>query len=110
MSQQYDSYLKAHRGNVKRAYEWIAANLPECTDAIITRNIDLHDASKDEVSEYNAYDNYFYGKKKTAGKPNIYMFALSFKDSFNTPFNSYSDRRRLRRLRYDKLRQNRRQL
>lgn len=65
MSRQYDSYLKAHRGNVKRAYEWIAANLPECTDTITTRNIDLHDASKDEVSEYNAYDNYFYGQKKT---------------------------------------------
>lgn len=30
-----------------------------------TRNIDLHDASKDETGEYTAYDNYFYGKKKT---------------------------------------------
>ena len=63
MSRQYDSYLKAHRGNVKRAYEWIAANLPEWSDAMTTRNIDLHDASKDEPSEYNAYDNYFYNQK-----------------------------------------------
>lgn len=65
MSRQYDSYLKAHRANVKKAYEWIAANLPECTDIMTTRNIDLHDSSKDETSEYNAYDNYFYGGKQT---------------------------------------------
>lgn len=65
MSQQYDAYLKAHRNNVKKAYEWFSANLPECIDAMVTRNIDLHDASKDETGEYTAYDNYFYGKKKT---------------------------------------------
>ena len=65
MSQQYDAYLKAHRNNVKKAYEWFSTNLPECIDAMATRNINLHDASKDEIGEYTAYDNYFYGKKKT---------------------------------------------
>ena len=29
MSFQYDQYLEQHRGNVRRAYEWICENLPE---------------------------------------------------------------------------------
>lgn len=68
MSQQYDAYLESHRTNVKKAYEWIVANLPECSDAIATRNIEFHDFSKNESSEYLAYDDYFYGDKKS---PNI---------------------------------------
>lgn len=65
MSRQYDSYLKQHRDNVKKGYTWLATNLPECLDDIAAFNIDLHDASKDEIAEYDAYDNYFYGNQKT---------------------------------------------
>ena len=65
MSRQYDSYLKQHRDNVKKGYTWLATNLPECIDDIAAFNIDLHDASKDEIAEYDAYDNYFYGNQKT---------------------------------------------
>lgn len=32
MSQKYDEYLENHRQAVKKAYQWIAAYIPELTD------------------------------------------------------------------------------
>lgn len=32
MSQKYDEYLEKHRQAVKKAYQWIAAYIPELTD------------------------------------------------------------------------------
>lgn len=46
MSQKYDKYLENHRQAVKKAYQWIAAYIPELTDVEATRNIEFHDMSK----------------------------------------------------------------
>lgn len=43
MSQKYDEYLEKHRQAVKKAYQWIAAYIPELTDVEATRNIEFHD-------------------------------------------------------------------
>lgn len=63
MSQKYDEYLEKHRQAVKKAYQWIAAYIPELTDVEATRNIEFHDMSKNTPDEYTPYDNYFYGSK-----------------------------------------------
>lgn len=42
MSQKYDEYLEKHRQAVKKAYQWIAAYIPELTDVEATRNIEFH--------------------------------------------------------------------
>ncbi|MDO4557306.1 MAG: DUF5662 family protein [Lachnospiraceae bacterium] len=75
MSQQYDNYLEAHRYNVKKAYQWIAANLPECTDVLATRNIDFHDCSKNDFNEYAPYDSYFYGEEKSQEVVDAFNYA-----------------------------------
>ena len=57
MSQKYDEYLEKHRQAVKKAYQWIAAYIPELTDVEATRNIEFHDMSKNTPDEYTPYDN-----------------------------------------------------
>lgn len=68
MSLSYDKYLTAHKGNVKRGYEWFKKYLPDII-AIAGDNIetviDGHDESKLSADEYNAYDAYFYGTNKS---------------------------------------------
>lgn len=83
MSRQYDLYLKTHRDNVKKGYDWLATNLPECVDDIATFNIDIHDASKDEAAEYDAYDKYFYGSKKTSDIIEAFNYAWLHHIHFN---------------------------
>ena len=61
MSQKYDKYLENHRQAVKKAYQWIAAYIPEITDVEATRNIAFHDMSKNTPDEFKPYDDYFYG-------------------------------------------------
>lgn len=72
MSEQYDEYLKEHRENVAKAYDWMAKNLPELR--LITINLPTnpeylckydHDKSKVSKEEYDAYDKYFYGNNKS---------------------------------------------
>ena len=63
MSQKYDEYLENHRQAVKKAYQWIAAYIPELTDVEATRNIEFHDMSKNTPDEYTPYDDYFYGEQ-----------------------------------------------
>lgn len=55
MSQKYDEYLEKHRQAVKKAYQWIAAYIPELTDVEATRNIEFHDMSKNTPDEYTPY-------------------------------------------------------
>ena len=69
MSQQYDEYLKQHRGNVAKGFEWITNNLPEL---IVDDGWDYghqimygHDESKNQLDEYEAYDAYFYGRNRS---------------------------------------------
>ena len=61
MSIAYSNYIVDHVDNVNKAYNWlidhkIISNLP-------VTQVNLHDISKYSAEEYNAYDNYFYGKK-----------------------------------------------
>lgn len=68
MSMDYNKYLDQHIYNVYRAYDWIRSTMPE-----ILKDEDceyqiryMHDDSKFDVDEYDAYDKYFYGANKTS--------------------------------------------
>lgn len=56
MSKEYDEYLTTHIENVKK-----------CHELIFGEKLEEHDSSKYSDEEYNAYDNYFYGKSKRKG-------------------------------------------
>lgn len=75
MSEQYDEYLDRHRKNVKKGYNWIKRSLPEVIPEEIANtlsfNIDFHDDTKTIPDEYEAYDEYFYGKKKKTTEQNM---------------------------------------
>ena len=64
MSQQYDEYLHEHVSNVNKAFWWmsdhgvIPPHLPGTMDILA-----MHDGSKYQEEEYDAYDDYFYGKE-----------------------------------------------
>lgn len=72
MSKEYDKYLKQHRENVAKGYNWLKENLPE---VIYTGAFDpdewgkevtmFHDLTKDDSYEYFAYDAYFYGGNRS---------------------------------------------
>ena len=61
MSVEYNSYIIEHVDNVKKAYKWLKDHNIILEDYSFT--IGLHDLSKFSDEEYNAYDNYFYGRK-----------------------------------------------
>ena len=69
MSYRYDDYLYRHRTDVTNGFDWLRSNIPELVSTITPTQYDRismnHDRSKDYYSEYDAYDNYFYGGKKT---------------------------------------------
>ena len=69
MSLQYDEYIKEHKYNVIRSYEWLRTNLSELFDDELKLKCDhlmlMHDKTKYDAEEYNAYDAYFYGKNKS---------------------------------------------
>lgn len=71
MSAKYDEYLQQHRANVAKGARWLHDNIPEIfdyPDATFVSSLDIrfsHDESKLSMSEYSAYDAYFYGEEKT---------------------------------------------
>ena len=70
MSRQYDYYLEQHKGNVAKAFNWIKENLPELIVDMGTVDYEhqicfLHDHSKSQSDEYEAYDAYFYGGNRS---------------------------------------------
>mgnify|MGYP003297293487 CR=1 FL=1 len=75
MSYKYDIYLTEHKANVAKAYYWLKGNLPEVLKGNLPKNgipgdfecdiCDMHDASKNYLDEYCAYDDYFYGGNKS---------------------------------------------
>lgn len=74
MSIQYDNYLKEHKANVIKGFEWMRENLPDLIRVFDNGNIDLdwqicldHDQSKTDQEEYGAYDAYFYGNNRSFG-------------------------------------------
>lgn len=68
MSIAYDLYLQDHRANVAKGLKWFEENLPQY---IYNPGIDAnklaeeHDKSKYDPEEYDAYDNYFYGRNRS---------------------------------------------
>lgn len=64
----YNKYLYDHISNVMKGYEWIKEHTPELLEGT-TPNLEAelinHDASKYDDIEYDAYNEYFYGDKKT---------------------------------------------
>jgi len=68
MSQEYDLYLQNHRTQVSKAYTWLYSNLPHvvspCADS--EWGVDFnHERTKNNLDEYNAYDEYFYGNNRS---------------------------------------------
>jgi hypothetical protein len=68
MSRQYNDYLLAHKANTQKAFNWLAANLPDLIKPGFDYEWQLgfgHDQSKTDAEEYDAYDKYFYGNNKS---------------------------------------------
>lgn len=69
MSLTYNNYLEEHIANVGKAYGWLKEYLPEVVEAVSGEEewaiLKLHDESKFTAEEYDAYDEYFYGKTKS---------------------------------------------
>lgn len=68
MSKLYDDYLLEHKNNVAKGYKWLLENLPELFEDVDIDSwefIYAHDASKSTEEEYDAYDEYFYGRNKS---------------------------------------------
>ena len=73
MSIEYDIYLAQHKANVKKGFDWLSENIPELVNCemfdcgmfdLENQTISIHDNSKSESDEYDAYDAYFYGGNK----------------------------------------------
>lgn len=69
MSKEYNDYIKEHKQNVKKAFQWLKVNLPEIfgSEYIKSECESLcgynHDLSKYSEEEYDAYDKYFYSEE-----------------------------------------------
>lgn len=74
MSLEYDDYLNQHILNVVNASDWIRQNIGLDVNSFdISSNVFIHDDSKYSKEEYDSYDAYFYGGKRTK----------EIKDNFN---------------------------
>lgn len=63
MSYLYDEYLYDHINGVKKAYDWMIEH--NIIPININVNVEAHDRSKRDISEYDAYDDYFYGNRSS---------------------------------------------
>jgi hypothetical protein len=61
MSAEYSNYIVTHVDNVKKAYNWLREH--EIISEELNTQMGSHDLSKYSNEEYEAYDNYFYGKQ-----------------------------------------------
>lgn len=66
MSAEYDQYIVEHKKNLMLGLQWMEQNLPrhmidgeKMVEAMA--NAEIHDQSKYDKEEYDAYDAYFYG-------------------------------------------------
>ena len=66
MSKEYDDILALHSANIKKAFYWIRKSLPEILIDIPGVDYELmillHDDTKTIPDEYDAYDEYLFGK------------------------------------------------
>lgn len=68
MSKQYDQYLKMHKENVTKGFEWLEEKLPHLIRPDLNTRWHVtmaHDSSKTDLEEYDAYDKYFYGRNRS---------------------------------------------
>jgi hypothetical protein len=72
MGVAYDQYLAQHKANVFQGFRWLKDNLPEIVFPLGEKYVDYewqigmaHDTSKDDETEYHAYDAYFYGGNRS---------------------------------------------
>ena len=72
MSIQYDLYLLQHKEAVAKAFHWFYENLTHIVEnasndinALYLQICYIHDASKNDPEEYDAYDRYFYGNNRS---------------------------------------------
>lgn len=68
MSYEYDQYLREHRENVAKGFDWLEYHLPFITmshEFLRWQICEEHDTSKNDPLEYHAYDAYFYGRNKS---------------------------------------------
>lgn len=75
MKSDYDEYLKQHIENVGLGFNWMLMNLPELFEGYdadyLGSIISNHDKSKYSSEEYDAYCEYFYGKKTAEVEENF---------------------------------------
>lgn len=67
MSVEYNNYLREHINNVSEAYNWLCAHFPNIQNKMLGHEtiFDIHDSSKYDPEEYDAYDKYFYGGNRS---------------------------------------------
>lgn len=74
MSVKYDEYIKEHKENVVKAFEWLRENLPDVLPSKDAADefelcehqcLVAHDQSKFDEDEYDAYDKYFYSQNRS---------------------------------------------
>lgn len=68
MSVEYDLYLRKHKANVKKGYDWLQTNMPYLFEGKPDCGWQIefnHDQSKSNPDEYEAYDAYFYGGNRS---------------------------------------------
>lgn len=71
MSVQYDEYIKEHKANVYKAFQWLLYNgvIDDYDENVLNEAKYLceylHDESKYSKEEYDAYDKYFYGRNRS---------------------------------------------
>lgn len=65
MSDKYDEYLKEHVANVRKGILWFYEHMNDIpiSRTLLVKLADQHDFSKLSAEEYDAYDEYFYGKE-----------------------------------------------
>ena len=74
MSKEYDDYINKHKINVEKGLLWLMDNCPELCNPLYSFQYS-HDSSKYSKEEYEAYDAYFYGNKKSANVLNNFNYA-----------------------------------
>ena len=70
MSVKYDEYIQKHENDVWEAFNWLHINIPELCDEETWQKAYrlcayMHDNSKHDNAEYDAYDAYFYGNNRS---------------------------------------------
>lgn len=80
MSVKYDEYLEQHIANVNKAAKWLCEKFPDIEETLGVANcvgmiFPAHDDSKRSAREYEAYDDYFYGRNRSYSVVKAFNYA-----------------------------------